>query len=165
MNLVEALGPDDVVPGGEAGGELGGLFLGFLEILLPLLVGVGYSGELCGSDFTSMNELNVTIEGQSFDHLLYHFVLQYSNWEDGTICFSESFENLSEGFQNGLWELGGVPEGHRTDRLSAAVHKDIHPDNFTRRYQGLLDHYGLQGHRTNAESPTKTATSNKAITD
>jgi hypothetical protein len=110
-------------------------------------------GELCASDFTSMNELNVTIQGQSFDHLVYHFVLPYSNWENGTICFSESFESLSEGFQNGLWKLGGVPKGHRTDQLSAAVHKDIHPDNFTRRYQGLLDHYGLQGHRTNAGSP------------
>ncbi len=95
----------------------------------------------------------MTIQGQSFDHLVYHFVLPYSNWENGTICFSESLESLSEGFQNGLWKLGGVPKGHRTDQLSAAVHKDIHPDNFTRRYRGLLDHYGLQGHRTNAGSP------------
>ncbi len=110
-------------------------------------------GELCASDFTSMNKLNVTIQGQSFDHLLYHFVLPYSNWETGTICFSESFESLSEGLQNGLWKLGGVPKGHRTDRLSSAVHKDIHAENFTRRYRGLLDHYGMQGHRTNAESP------------
>jgi hypothetical protein len=110
-------------------------------------------GELCASDFTSMNELNVTIQGQMFDHLLYHFVLPYSNWETGTICFSESFESLSEGLQNGLWKLGGVPKGHRTDRLSAAVHKDIHAENFTRRYGGLLDHYGIQGHRTNADSP------------
>jgi hypothetical protein len=110
-------------------------------------------GELCASDFTSMNELNVTIEGQSFDHLLYHFVLPYSNWETGTVCFSESFESLSEGLQNGLWKLGGVPKGHRTDRLTAAVHKDIHAENFTRRYRGLLDHYGMQGHRTNAGAP------------
>lgn len=110
-------------------------------------------GELCASDFTSMNELNVTIQGQSFNHLLYHFVLPYSNWEEGTICFSESFESLSEGLQNGLWKLGGVPKAHRTDRLSSAVHKDIHAENFTRRYRGLLDHYGIEGHRTNADSP------------
>ncbi|KKN06834.1 hypothetical protein LCGC14_1073240 [marine sediment metagenome] len=112
-----------------------------------------HPGELCSSDFTSMNELNVTIQSQRFDHLVYHFVLPYSNWEAGTICFSESFESLSEGFQNGLWKLGGVPKGHRTDRLTAAVHKDIHPENFTRRYRGLLDHYGMEGHRTNADSP------------
>jgi hypothetical protein len=57
------------------------------------------------------------------DHLIYHLVLPYSNWETGTICFSESFESLSEGLQNALWELGGVPERHQTDRLTSAVHK------------------------------------------
>ena len=51
----------------------------------------------------------MTIGGQPFDHLVYHFVLTYSNWESVTICFSESFESLSEGLQNAVWELGGVP--------------------------------------------------------
>ena len=60
-------------------------------------------------DFTHMTELGVTIAGEPFDHLIYHFVLTYSNWETGTVCFSESFESLSEGLQNALWELGGVP--------------------------------------------------------
>ena len=40
---------------------------------------------------------------------MYHFVLTYSNWETGTICYSESLESLSEGWQNAVWELGGVP--------------------------------------------------------
>jgi hypothetical protein len=110
-------------------------------------------GELCQSDFTSMNSLGVTIQRQPFEHLLYHFVLTYSNWEAGTICFSESFESLSEGLQNALWELGGVPEGHRTDRLWAAVQKPDQPEEFTQRYRALLGHYGLQGHKTQAESP------------
>ena len=112
-------------------------------------------GELCQSDFTSMNSLGVTIQRQPFEHLLYHFVLTYSNWETGTICFSESFESLSEGLQNALWELGGVPESHRTDQLSAAVQKPDHPEEFTQRYRGLLDHYGLQGHKTQAQSPNE----------
>ncbi|HSQ58083.1 MAG TPA: IS21 family transposase, partial [Gemmata sp.] len=38
-------------------------------------------GQLCASDFTSMNDLRVTLAGQPFDHLVYHFVLTYSNWE------------------------------------------------------------------------------------
>ena len=38
-------------------------------------------GELCQSDFTNMNKLGVRIQGQPFDHLIYHFVLTYSNWE------------------------------------------------------------------------------------
>jgi hypothetical protein len=92
-----------------------------------------------------MTSLGITIQRQPFEHLIYHFVLPYSNWETGTICFSESFESLSEGLQNALWELGGVPIEHRTDRLSTAVHKVEHPEEFTRRYRALLDHYGLKG--------------------
>ena len=110
-------------------------------------------GHLGQSDFTHMNKLGITIGGHPFDHLIYHFVLTYSNWEAGTICFSESFESLSEGLQNALWELGGVPEKHRTDCLTTAVNKTGHPEEFTRRYQDLLDHYGIKGCKTNPNSP------------
>ena len=100
-------------------------------------------GELGASDFTCMNDLHVTLAGQPFDHLVYHFVLTYSNWETGTICFSESFESLSQGLQNALWELGGVPRLHRTDRLTAAVNNLGDRDFFQRRYRALLAHYAL----------------------
>lgn len=110
-------------------------------------------GELGQSDFTHMSKLGVTIGGEPFSHLIYHFVLTYSNWETGTICFSESFESLSQGLQNALWELGGVPEKHRTDRLSTAVNKTNHPEEFTRNYQDLLDHYKIKGCKTNPDSP------------
>lgn len=112
-------------------------------------------GELCQSDFTHMNGLEVRIQGQPFEHLLYHFVLTYSNWEWGTVCFSESFESLSMGFQNALWKLGGVPNAHRTDRLSAAVHQEIHPEVFTQRYKSLLAHYGVEGRRIQASKPNE----------
>jgi hypothetical protein len=101
-------------------------------------------GELGASDFTSMNDLHITLAGQPFDHLVYHFVLTYSNWETGTICFSESFESLSQGLQNALWELGGVPQTHRTDRLTAAVNNLGDRDQFQQRYRALLAHYGLR---------------------
>jgi hypothetical protein len=110
-------------------------------------------GELSQSDFTHMNKLGVTIGGRPFEHLIYHFVLTYSNWETGSICYSESFESLSAGLQNALWELGGVPQKHRTDCLTTAVQKTSHPEEFTRRYQDLLDHYGLEGCKTNPDSP------------
>jgi hypothetical protein len=100
-------------------------------------------GRLAASDFTHMTALGVTIAGEPFDHLVYHFVLTYSNWETGTICFTESFESLCEGMQNALWELGGVPRRHRTDRMSAAVNTDSLPETFTPRYQALLNHYGI----------------------
>ncbi len=114
---------------------------------------VHYPGQLCASDFTSMDKLGITINGSSFDHLVYHFVLTYSNWETGSVCFSESFESLSQGLQNALWQLGGVPQMHRTDCLSTAVHKTDHPEQFTRRYQDLLDHYKITGCKTNPASP------------
>jgi len=139
-------------------------------------------GRLGQSDFTHMSSLDITIGGQPFDHLMYHFVLTYSNWEAVTICFSESFESLREGMQNALWELGGVPAQHQTDRLSSAVRNlrktmadgDSKPDSgnplqsdsdapseseshradpraaFTQRYQGLLNHYGLEGRKIQA---------------
>ena len=112
-----------------------------------------HPGVLCASDFTHMTSLCVTIRGQIFAHLIYHFVLTYSNWESGTVCLSESFESLSDGLQNALWELGGVPKAHRTDRLSTAVHRDINPEVFTERYGALLRYYGLNGERTQAASP------------
>ena len=113
---------------------------------------VHHPGRLCASDFSHMTKLGVTIGGRSFEHLIYHFVLTYSNWETFTICYSESFESLSQGLQNALWELGGVPQLHRTDCLSAAVANTSDLDEFTRRYQGLLGHYGLQAQKTNPNS-------------
>lgn len=107
-----------------------------------------YPGKLGAFDFTHMGELNITIQKKPFDHLISHFVLTYSNWETGTISFSESYESLSEGLQYSFWELGGVPEELRTDSLSAAVHKECNPQEFTDRYQGLLEHYDLTGKKT-----------------
>ena len=106
-------------------------------------------GKLSASDFTYMDSLGITINHERFDHLIFHFVLTYSNWETGNICFSESFESLSSGLQNAWWELGGVFKRHRTDSLSAAVHKECNPEVFTVRYQGLLDHYGVTGEKIN----------------
>jgi len=110
-------------------------------------------GQWACSDFTSMNKLNITIARQPFEHLFYHFVLCYSNWQAGRICFSESFESLSLGIQDALWKLGGVPFCHRTDNLTSAVHKVGHPDIFTDKYRGLASHYGFKSSKTNPASP------------
>jgi transposase len=114
-----------------------------------------YPGKLSQSDFTHMSDLGVTLGGLPFDHMVYHFVLTYSNWETCNICFSESFESLSDGLQQSLWKLGGVPEQHQTDRLTAAVNKPDNPEKFTRSYQGVLDHYKITGRRTNPASPNE----------
>ncbi len=111
------------------------------EVYFPQEHPPGRQGQ---SDFTHMKELGVTIAGQPFAHLFYHFTLVYSNWETGTICFGESFESLAEGLQNALWELGGVPTEHRTDNLTAAIVRLGNRDELTVPYRGLLDHYGLR---------------------
>jgi hypothetical protein len=110
------------------------------------------AGHQAQSDFTSFNDLNVTIGRQPFGHLYYHFCLTYSNWESGSICFSESFEALSEGFQKAVGKLGRVPAEHRTDNLSAAVVKPGTDGAYTSAYLSLLDHYGLAASRSNPYS-------------
>ncbi len=83
-------------------------------------------GERAQSDFTHMEDLGVTIAGEPFPHLVYHFVLTYSNVEAASICFSETFEALAEGIEKALWQIGGVPQQHRTDHLSAALEQCGH---------------------------------------
>ena len=106
-------------------------------------------GEQGQSDFTDMRELEVVIAGERFPHLLYHFVLTYSNWESVSICPSESFEALSAGMQTAFWRLGGVPAEHRTDNLSAATHElaESRGRDFTERYRELTEHYGMRASR------------------
>jgi Mu transposase, C-terminal domain len=113
------------------------------------------AGELCESDFTHLTELGIMIAGEPFAHMLYHFVLTYSNWETGTICQSESFASLSEGLQNALWELGGVPRLHRTDRMTSAVNNLTEQAEFQKNYQALLRHYGLDGRKIQTGQPNE----------
>jgi hypothetical protein len=104
-------------------------------------------GERAQSDFTHMEDLGVTIAGEVFPHMLYHFVLTYSNTEAASICLSETFEALAEGIEKALWQIRGVPKQHRTDHLSAAVrhmHKQEEKEDWTQRYQALMAHYGMQ---------------------
>ena len=52
--------------------------------------------------------------------------------------------------QNALWELGGVPLQHRTDRLSTAVNNMSDEREFTARYEALMRHYRLEGQKIQA---------------
>ncbi|WP_184133210.1 IS21 family transposase [Paraburkholderia atlantica] len=102
------------------------------------------------SDFTDMGGLGITITGVPFAHRLYHFVLAFSHWEYACVVDGgESFEALSQGLQNALWQAGGCPREHRTDSLSAAFRNLQEQDDFTVRYAALLEHYGMVGTRNN----------------
>ena len=106
-------------------------------------------GAQCQSDFTAMGKLGVTIGGVPFKHLVYRFVLPYSNWEHVTIASSETFEALVGGLQESLWALGGVPREHRTDNLSAATHELRQSGGraCNRAYADFLAQYGLEASR------------------
>ena len=66
-------------------------------------------GEMLQTDGTWLKELQVTIQGEPFDHLLIHSVLPYSNWEWGRIAQSESLLSIRLGLQSALMKLGHVP--------------------------------------------------------
>jgi hypothetical protein len=107
-------------------------------------------GRLGLSDFTVANDLEVKIGGASFDHRLYQFALAHSGWRHAEVVEGgESFLALSSGLQAALWRLGGVPEEHRTDSLSAAFNNLAECEELTRRYEGLCAHYGMRASRCN----------------
>jgi transposase InsO family protein len=103
-------------------------------------------GHEAAFDFTNCNELDVTIGGEPFAHLLFELALSYSSWRWPMVAASESFEALAAGVQGALWALGGVTAVVRSDNLSAATH-DLRRSRgraLTRRYRQLLEHYGLR---------------------
>jgi hypothetical protein len=109
-------------------------------------------GRMGLSDFTEIAALGVTIAGQAFDGRLYHFRLPFSGFEHAHVVLGgESFVALAEGLQNALWALGGVPEQHRSDSLSAAF-RNLDADakrDLTERYEALCVHYGMVATRNN----------------
>lgn len=109
-------------------------------------------GRLGLSDFTDGAELGVLVEGKPLAHRLYQCVLAYSGWRHGEVVLGgESFEALASGLQNALWRVGGVPEEHRTDSLSAAF-RNLNAQaakDLTQRYEALCTHYGMRASRNN----------------
>jgi transcriptional regulator with XRE-family HTH domain len=119
------------------------------EVFFPQVHQPGVAAQ---SDFTHMTDLGITLAGVSFPHLVFHLVFAYSNVEAVHLCFSESFEALAEGLEAGLWQLGGVPQQHRTDHLSAAIRPldATGRAEATARYRALLAHYGMIATTNNA---------------
>ena len=106
-------------------------------------------GKQSQSDWTNMNSLKITINGCPFHHLLFHFMLPYSRWETVMICYSESFDSLTLGYEQAVWELGGTIPEHRTDNLSAATKKSGNKRAFTANWKEFLDHYKVNPSRNN----------------
>ena len=109
-------------------------------------------GQLGISDFTCMNASGVTVAGETFRHMLYHFRLPWSGFTHAHVVRGgESFRALSKGLQDALRLLGGTPSEHRTDSLSAAfrnLSKDAAAD-LTDRYRLLCEDHGMTPTRNN----------------
>jgi hypothetical protein len=104
------------------------------------------------SDFTQLKDVEITIAGKSFKHLLYHFRLAFSGWSHMKVILGgESYSALATGLQEALWRLGASPLEHRTDSLSAAF-KNLDVDakkDLTARYEALCEHYNMTPTRNN----------------
>ncbi|MEI7672242.1 MAG: IS21 family transposase [Deltaproteobacteria bacterium] len=116
-------------------------------------------GEALQTDFTWATELEVTIDGEPFPHLLCHVVLPYSNWGWVTVCLSESMLALRRGVPAALIQLGRVPQFHQTDNSTAATHEiaaadeaedasgkspSHHQRAFNAEYLHLMEHYDMK---------------------
>lgn len=103
------------------------------------------------SDFTELKGVTITIAGEPYKHLLYHYRLAYSGWRYAQIIEGgESFIALSEGLQNAFESCGGVPRQHRTDSLSAAYRNaGSNRKKLTQLYEHLCEHYRLEPTRNN----------------
>ncbi len=102
-------------------------------------------GEAMQTDFTWCHELEVTIAGEPFAHMLCHPVLPYSNWEWVTVCHSESMAAIKRGVQAALFELGRLPHWHQTDNSTAATH-DLGDGKrgFNNEYRAFIEHFGMK---------------------
>jgi hypothetical protein len=109
-------------------------------------------GRLGLSDFTELKGIEVTIRGEVLSHRLYHFRLAYSGWcYVKVVLGGESFTALAEGLQLALGRLGGCPQEHRTDSLSAAF-KNLMleaDEDLTTRYEALCGDSGMRPSRNN----------------
>jgi len=106
------------------------------------------AGRMASIDFTHGTELEVTIAGVLFVHLLFEYVLAFSGFRFVQIAFGETFEALLSGLQSGLFATGGVPEVVRLDNLSAATHELAQGGRtLTSRFSAVVAHYGFRASR------------------
>ena len=110
------------------------------EVIFPQEI---HPGRQSQSDYTHMDSLDITIAGQPFPHLLYHFMLPYSRWEAASLCFTESFDSLTMGYESAVWSLGKQAPEHRTDNQSAVSISIGKKRVFTDNWQEFMKHYGV----------------------
>jgi hypothetical protein len=125
------------------------------EVYFPQIREPGKSMQF---DWTRVKQkdFTITIAGESFEHLLTHAVLPYSNWEWAIPCRSESSLSLKRGVQEALWELGGTTPVLQTDQSSAATHQITRKDKkrtFNEEYLAFCRHFGMEARAIHVGQP------------
>jgi transposase InsO family protein len=118
-------------------------------------------GEVLAVDWTDMRALGVTVSNRKLEHLLFHAVLPFSNWEWGVRCRSESLLSLRAGLQQSLGRLGRVPRQLLIDNSSTATHhlgQDGERRGFNAEFLSICEHYGITPRTTNVSCPHENGT-------
>jgi transposase len=109
------------------------------EVMFPQDIQPGRQSQ---SDYTHCTKLGITIAGEPFPHMLFHFMLPYSRWEFVEIAHTESLASLMGGYLRAVEELGATAPEHRTDNLAAAVPIGKRGE-FQERWKNFLQFYGV----------------------
>ena len=118
-------------------------------------------GAVLAVDWTDMRDLGVSICGVKLDHLMFHAVLPYSNWQWAVRCRSESLLSVRAGLKATIGRLGRVPKEILIDNSSTATHRlsgDGKRRGFNGEFLSICEHFGLIPRTTNVSCPHENGT-------
>lgn len=118
-------------------------------------------GAVLAVDWTDMRDLGVSICGVKLDHLMFHAVLPYSNWQWAVRSRSESLLSVRSGLKATIGRLGRVPKELLIDNSSTATHRlsgDGKRRGFNEEFLSVCAHFGMSPRTTNVSSPHENGT-------
>ena len=118
-------------------------------------------GAVLAVDWTDMRDLGVSICGVKLDHLMFHAVLPFSNWQWAVRCRSESLLSVRSGLKATIGRLGRVPRELLIDNSSTATHRlsgDGKRRGFNEEFLSICEHFGLSPRTTNVSCPHENGT-------
>ena len=118
-------------------------------------------GAVLAVDWTDMRDLGVSICGMKLDHLMFHAVLPFSNWQWAVRCRSESLLSVRSGLKATIGRLGRVPRELLIDNSSTATHRlsgDGKRRGFNEEFLSICEHFGLSPRTTNVSCPHENGT-------
>jgi len=118
-------------------------------------------GAVLAVDWTDMRDLLVSICGVKLEHLMFHAVLAYSNWQWAVRSRSESLLSVRSGLKATIGRLGRVPKELLIDNSSTATHRlsgDGKRRGFNEEFLSICEHFGMSPRTTNVSSPNENGT-------